>query len=406
MKKHIIQRGISIFGSAVMLTASILFIQCGQNEKAVEKKESPAAVENAVNEEKLSQVTLTARAEERLGVEVSEVKNIDLPGSMALGGEIVAVPGNGSTVSAPMAGTVLKTESGSFPTAGRRLRRGQPILRLLLLPPEKDLLSAKEDVLVKREQLELARSKADRAEKLLATRAISEKALEEAKVELTQAKAALSTAESRLNLLSSTDVDGAASGLTTLVMKSPVNGVLLKLYVAQGQTVPASALLFEVAGLSRVWVKVPVYVGDLSKIDPGSEALVTLMDRSGGDQSYPAAPVQGPPLSDAASVSSSLFFQLDNADGIFRVGQKVGVILTKKGAENSLTLPRSAILYDMYGGTWVYTRISPRVYSRRRVEVGHTVGETAVLTRGVKAGDEVVVAGAAEIFGTEFGVGK
>ena len=63
-------------------------------------------------------------------------------------------------------------------------------------------------------------------------------------------------------------------------------------------------------------------------------------------------------------------------------------------------------MYDIYGGNWVYTKIAPNVYSRRRVEVSHIVNEFAVLIRGVKVGDEVVVAGVAEIFGTEFGVGK
>ena len=92
---------------------------------------------------------------------------------------VIAVPGNQSVVAAPVAGTVLKTEAGRFPAAGQLLTKGQPIMRLMLLPPEKDLLSAKEDAVVKREQLELAQSKADRAEKLLNTRAISEKAFEE-----------------------------------------------------------------------------------------------------------------------------------------------------------------------------------------------------------------------------------
>ena len=59
-----------------------------------------------------------------------------------------------------------------------------------------------------------------------------------------------------------------------------------------------------------------------------------------------------------------------------------------------------------FRGTWVYRRSAPQAYERVRVEVSHLVDGLAVVRRGVRAGDEVVVAGAAELFGTEFGVGK
>jgi hypothetical protein len=46
------------------------------------------------------------------------------------------------------------------------------------------------------------------------------------------------------------------------------------------------------------------------------------------------------------------------------------------------------------------------VFVRRRIEVEDVIGAVAVLSRGPKPGTRVVVAGAAELFGTEFGPGK
>lgn len=89
-----------------------------------------------------------------------------------------------------------------------------------------------------------------------------------------------------------------------------------------------------------------------------------------------------------------------------RIGQKVSVTLTQKSPVESLVVPTSAVFYDIYGGNWVYTRIAPQTYVRCRVEVSHMVDKFAVLSRGLKEGDEVVSAAAAEIYGTEFGVGK
>jgi len=384
----------------------LIFCSCGKSHQPAEKSQPPAKVENAVKESALSTVTLSPKAEERLGIEIRAVESRKLPGSLKLGGEIISIPGNEVKVAAPVAGTVLKSKFGKVPPAGKFVKRGEEILRLLMLPPEKELLGAREEVVVKQEQLEVAQAKANRAKQLLASRAISEKVFEETQVELTRARAALKAATGRLNLLSGTDLDSAAGDLSTLVLESPVEGVLQRIFVAPGQTVPAATSLFEVASLTPVWVRVPVYVGDLNKIDLQKDASIKPLGTVQSSTLLTAKLVQGPPLSDARSVSADLFFEISNKDRLFRIGQKVSVSLLLKSPEATLIVPSSAILYDINGGNWVYAKIAPYVYSRRRVEVSHIVNDFAVLTRGLKVGDQVVIAGAAEIFGTEFGVGK
>ena len=52
----------------------------------------------------------------------------------------------------------------------------------------------------------------------------------------------------------------------------------------------------------------------------------------------------------------------------------------------------------------MYENPSAHVYVRRRVEVSHVIGDLAVLARGPAEGTVVVVIGAAELFGAEFGV--
>jgi RND family efflux transporter MFP subunit len=390
----------------IVLVSLIVFYSCGRNHGPAEESQKPAIVENAVQESALSTVTLSPKAEDRLGIEVARIESRILPGSLELGGEIISVPGNDVKVSAPVAGTVLNSKSGKTPLAGKFVEKGEEILRLLMLPPEKELLGAREEVEVRQEELDVAQAKADRAKQLLASRAISEKAFEEIQAALARAKASLNAATARLKLLSGTDLDAAAGNLSTLVLASPVDGVLQRIFVAPGQTVPPSTVLFEVASLKPVWVRVPVYVGDLAKIDLEKDAAVIPLGTDHSSTILQARPVQGPPLSDAGSASADLYFEIDNNDRLFRIGQKVRISLLKKDPEESLVIPVSAILYDIYGGNWVYVRISSHVYSRCRVEVSHVVNDYAVLTRGLNPGDEVVVAGAAEIFGTEFGVGK
>jgi hypothetical protein len=111
-------------------------------------------------------------------------------------------------------------------------------------------------------------------------------------------------------------------------------------------------------------------------------------------------------LSDAGTASSDLYYELRNRDGALRLGQKVAVTLVTKEAAETLAVPAAAVLYDMQGGTWVYVRTAPTVFVRNRVDVRYVAGGLAVLGRGLAAGAEVVTAGAAELFGTEFGAGK
>jgi RND family efflux transporter MFP subunit len=390
----------------IILVSLLAFYSCGKNDGPTEESQKPAKVANAVEESALSTVTLSPKAEERLGIEISPAEYKNLPGRFELGGEIISVPGSDARVSAPVPGVVLRAKSGKLAPAGKFVKQGEEILRLLMLPPESELLGAREEVGVRKEELKVTQAKADRSKQLLASKAISEKAYEEIQAELARSRASLSIAEARLDLLSGKDLDAAAANLSTLVMESPVDGVLQRIYVAPGQTVPASTDLFEVASLSPVWIRVPVYVGDLNKIDLQEDATVIPLGENHSSSFVHASPVKGPPLSDASSASADLFFEIPNSERLFRIGQKVRLSLLKKTPEESLVIPWSAILYDMNGGTWVYVKVSPQVYSRRRVELRHIVDELAVLARGIKAGEEVVIAGAVEIFGTEFGVGK
>jgi hypothetical protein len=64
-----------------------------------------------------------------------------------------------------------------------------------------------------------------------------------------------------------------------------------------------------------------------------------------------------------------------------------------------------AVLYDAKGDTWVYANPEPLTYVRERVTVDYIQGDQAVLTDGPPAGTPVVTVGAAELYGTEFGVG-
>lgn len=216
-----------------------------------------------------------------------------------------------------------------------------------------------------RAQLALARVAYDRASALVDEEAGSIRARDEATAALGAAKAAADAAAAQRRLLG-----------------------------------PAVASL----GNQRyVWVRVPVFGSDLAGLQEGKSALVSPLGQDGAKRS--ARPVDAPPSANAVAGTVDLYFALDNRDRAYRVGQRVSVALPLAGGRSEgLSVPTSAILRDIYGGEWVYAKTEADTYVRQRIEVAATEGGRAILSRGLRPGTLVVTAGAAELFGTEFGV--
>jgi multidrug efflux pump subunit AcrA (membrane-fusion protein) len=159
---------------------------------------------------------------------------------------------------------------------------------------------------------------------------------------------------------------------------APISGVIQRVNAAPAQATTGGAPLVEITNQSTVWIRVPVYVGELNESARRA----------------------------AAASTADLYYSLANNDGALRPGQRVDVTLSLRGAEESLIAPWAAVLHDVHGGAWVYEATAPQTFVRRPVEVRYVADSLAVLARGPAPGTKVVTAGAAELFGTEFGAGK
>ena len=389
-----------------LIVAATVVWGCDRKPESKEKPKSPAKVQNAVKETDLTTITLTPEAESRLGIELAPVEYRSVERNRTFGGEVVPIPGRAVTVSAPLSGTVLPPESEPAIEAGQYVTDGQPLYRLLLALPEQDMLSVQEEASLRQTEFDLAKARVERARQLLSDKAGSIRDLEEADAQLAKAKASFETARTRLELLIGGELDSARGVLSSLIIKSPISGIVQGVHVAPSQTVTSTTALVEVAGIDPVWIKVPVYVGDISRIDPNKPAQIHSLDDFAGAATDTAQRITAPLSADADSVTADIFYELSNPNHSYRPGQKVSVTLALTDAEQNLVVPYSAILYDMYGGTWMYQNTEPHIYVRRRVELRHVLDELAVLSRGPVEGARVVIAGAAELFGTEFGVGK
>jgi RND family efflux transporter MFP subunit len=382
-----------------MLTA------CQERTVSAQKKDPPPAkvANQGAKEADLATITLTEEAERRLGIQLSAAEDRSGSRTGTWAGELVVPPDKTLVVSAPVAGTVALA-SGTLPSPGARLQRGSVLLHITpLLPPERDLHATLEaEVAAAQTRVDAAKLRFERADRLLREQVGSVKAKEVAQEELSLAQTALAAARAKLDRLRQSPLNADVR----VAVAVPENGILKRTHVAAGQIVAAGAPLFEVEQLETLWIRVPIYAGEMAAVVQGTPGTVRPLNADASAPARQATPVSAPPSADPLAATVDLYFQLSNADLSLQPGRKVSVTLPLRGDIRGLMIPWGAVVFDIHGGTWVYENVAPHKYARRRVEVARVAEGAAQVKRGLSAGAKVVIRGAAELWGTEFGAGK
>lgn len=405
-----------------------LLAGCGRTTQATSKPaQPPAKVANVAKEDQLNTIELTPAAEQRLGIKLAAVELKKIRRVRTYGGEVTLPPGGSIIVSAPVSGTLKPPEKADVPKVGARVKKGQPVFLLLpLLSPERSVLTPAErirfaearnavatsqidaagQVEQARVQVQAAQVAVERAERLFREQAGSARVVDEARAQLTLAQKTLQAAQARKSLADNIKLDEEAGTLSPLVIESPQNGLVRSEQAMAGEVVAAGAPLFEVMNGDPIWVKVPVYVGELAEISTDRPALVGSMTHAPGAALIAAEPVRAPPTALALASTADLYYELGNKDGKFRPGERLSVSLPLTGRTEQRGVPWSAVVQDINGGCWVYECTAPHTYVRRRVQVRNVAEGWATLENGPGTGARIVTDGAAELFGTEFGFGK
>jgi RND family efflux transporter MFP subunit len=421
-----------IFGVVRRLSLCLLslatLVGCQRDNSAgAAKSQPPAKVAHPVDEQTLNTLTLSEKAIQRLGIRTAEVEQKEVQRRRTLGGEVVVPPGQTIVVSAPFAGVLSAPEGENVPAPGTKLSAGQAVFRFLpLLTPERDVLTPADRVRVAQTKADVATVQIEaerqvesakvqvkaaeiayqRAVQLLETKAGSQRSADEAQAQLDLAKEALKTAETRHKFLIGIVLDEEEGKVVPRTIAAPVTGILQSIDVAPGETVSMGEPLLTVVQLERLWIRVPVYAGERRSVQIPAPASVSEYGQPASAAPRIARYVAAPPTANPQAATVDLYYELDNADGSAYPGQRLSVTIVEKGTSPALTVPWAAVLYDVHGGAWVYEQTAPQVFVRRRVAVHYVDQGRAIVAHGPPAGTKVVTDGAAELFGTEFGIGK
>lgn len=383
--------------AALAVSAFVALPGCGRSPPA--GKAAPAAsVEKKITDGDLVKVTLTPEAETRLGIAVANAEQKNVPRKRKVGGEVVVPSGGALMLAAPVAATV--SASAKVVKTGTTVKRGDVLVSLIpLAPVDRDLRGqADRSTIAAEARFTAAKAKLERAEKVLADGAGTQRAVEEARAEHDVAKADLDAAKQRAASMITSPLGADVS----VTIRAPHDGVVRQVGASPGQSVAAGTMLVEVVGTSALWVRVPLFVAEARRVRPDAAASVFAF---GSDERQEALPAHAPPVADPVASTVDLTYELGTTQG-FRQGERVEVELTYKDDVSSLSVPASAVVRDAQGDAWLYESLGNHVFARRRVDLAGIQGDDALVARGLKPGTPVVRTGAAELWGVELGTGK
>lgn len=379
---------------ATGLALLVLASACKSKTAPPSNHAAASEVTHPVAEADLPAVRLSAKAISRLRIETTSVRAGPAARARLVGGEVVVPPGRTVTVTAPVAGEVhFVTSEPLLP--GAAVQRGAGVLRLTAIAPTDRDTRARvaREVAAAEANLAALELRVTRNRALIDQGAGSARALEEAVAARDVAQADLAAARSRATTLSR---DPLLSDVAMLV-RAPGNGVIRLLAVAEGQPVAAGAPLFELVGVDALQVRVPVYAGDLARLDASGSARVR---RNGERRTIETRFVPGPPTAEPDRSTVDRYLALP-ADAGLAPGERVLVELPLQDATSALIVPASAVVIDAWGGAWVY-RCEGGRYVRARVDPARRAADDMVLAHGPAVGSCVVSVGAVELFGAEF----
>jgi cobalt-zinc-cadmium efflux system membrane fusion protein len=286
-------------------------------------------------------------------------------------------------VSAPLPARVVSLQA----VEGQTVQAGEPLATL----ESGELAKARGDLATAEARHDLAQRALDRKRGLNTEKIVPTREVQEAEHETVAADALVRSARAALQTLGAPDQASAGTSPSTLVLRSPVTGVVLARTLALGQTADPAKPLVRIGDLSTLWLTVHAFERDAVRLVTGAPARITfaaLPDRMfQGQIALIAQRV------DADSRTVAVRVDLPNRDRLLRPGMSGTAWLPVGGQGTWLAVPAAAV--QRVRDRWcVFIPKDPRTFEIRPVGRGRDIAGEVEMLSGVRAGDAIVVDGA------------
>ena len=286
-------------------------------------------------------------------------------------------------VSSPIAARVASLRV----TEGQRVDTGTVLATL----ESGELARARGELGTAEARRELAQRALDRKRGLSTEKIVPLREVQEAENDLAAAEADLRAARASLEAIGASDAAPSGASASTLVLRSPVSGVVLERTLTLGQTADPSQPLFRVADLSTLWLTVQAFERDAVRLAKGVSARITFAAIPGRTFDGNVALLGQSVDPDSRTVAVRI--DLPNPDGTLRPGMSATAWLPVGEQGTRLTVPAAAL--QRVRDRWVvFIPKDDRTFEIRPVGRGRDMASEVEVLSGLRAGDPIVVDGA------------
>ncbi len=286
--------------------------------------------------------------------------------------------------------------------AGDRVAKGQVLLSAEaseVAQARGDLASAQAALTTAKAQAEVAITNAARQQALFKINGAALKDVQQAQSDATSARdtlrsdeAALALVQARLDVLQASG--SGADALATV--RAPIAGVVTQRQVGPGQYLNATsngatAPIFTVSDVSRVWLSADVREEDAARLRVGAPVSVTVSGLP--NRTFHARIDYVAPALDPATRRLTVRATLANPDGALKPEMFADFALDAGPGARALGVPSSAVIYE--GDTArVWVAGPGHALGLRQIRAGRTQGGEVEVISGLSSGDRVVTSGA------------
>lgn len=211
-----------------------------------------------------------------------------------------------------------------------------------------------------------------------------------AKRDLDEASARLQRARENRELFDRLYNDAAGRNARFIPLTAPISGRVEPFTLAPGATVNAGETLFLLLNPAKVIVEAQMYDKDAALL--GSAKHFQIECSNSEHKSRNIRLLALPNSINPTNQSQKVLFEVDNADGDFKIGEFVNVRIYEQQSQRQLLVPNSAIT-EISGVPAVFVKESAERYSLRYLKTGADNGTATVVEKGLEDGERFVMSG-------------
>ncbi|MDP1728223.1 MAG: efflux RND transporter periplasmic adaptor subunit [Bacteroidota bacterium] len=278
--------------------------------------------------------------------------------------------------------------------AGDKIRKGDMIARIRIIPNMINLANAESRV--NRAQLAYDNAKIDydRNQKLVDAKMISNAEFLQIKLAFNNAKEELDAAENNIQLIKE-GVSKSAGKVTNTIVKSTIDGMILDVPLKEGSSVIESNTFNEgttiavVADMGEMIFEGKVDESEVGKIKPGMDLILTVgaidMDKFSAQLEYIAPK--------GVKENGAIQFQIKakvilKANTFLRAGYSANADIVLARKDSVLSIPEAVLQFENER-TYVEVETSPQVFEKRYLKTGLSDGINIEILEGVTQKDKI-----------------